>query len=98
VAAGAALAAIIGIQTFFGDRAPDGEVVLAETPAVIEAQPATVASAAATGAVTAEEPTGRPLASAGVRLNNYLITHSEHAARPGMLPQVRVVGYAPSAD
>jgi hypothetical protein len=28
-----------------------------------------------------------------VRLNSYLVTHSEHSAAPGLLPQVRMVGH-----
>jgi hypothetical protein len=89
MAAAVAIAAIVGLQTLFGERGGDEVRVVQSTPPAVVAQPT----------IVAERPTaGQPLTAAGVRLNNYLVTHSEHAAHPGMLPQVRVVGYAQAGD
>lgn len=95
LAASVAAVTVLGVQALLGDReGPNTRLAESAYPNI---ERAPVAEGTAT--VVAEEasaPLG-PWASTAdeaVRLNSYLVTHSEHAAIQGMLPQVRVVGYA----
>lgn len=95
LAASVAAVTVLGVQALLGDR-EGAQPQLAEAPGqatlvATEQGQATVASAEETA------PQAGPWMTEGddaVRLNSYLVTHSEHSAVPGMLPQVRVVGYA----
>ena len=97
LAASVAAVTVIGVQSLLGER-PAGQIQTVEAPAQV-ADPATriASTAPETQSGTVEQVHAvDPWISnseTAARLNSYLVTHSEHSAAPGLLPQVRVVGY-----
>jgi sigma-E factor negative regulatory protein RseA len=97
LAASVAAVTVIGVQSLLGER-PTGQTQVVEAPTPV-AEPAPKIAAAVSG--TPDQAVQRvrsvnPLitnSEDAARLNSYLITHFEHSAAPGLLPQVRVVGY-----
>lgn len=91
MAASVAVATVLGVQGFTTQSTP-GEtgatLMTAQTPAVV---PSGIRQVAVTTDTLASANDGRAAEMAD--LNSYLVRHAEYAARHGMLPQVRVVGY-----
>jgi sigma-E factor negative regulatory protein RseA len=97
LAASVAAVTVIGVQSLLGERTT-GQTQVVEAPAPVAGSAPRVAAAASEAQSEAVQRVRavNPLITSSedaVRLNSYLITHSEHSAAPGLLPQVRVVGY-----
>ena len=95
MAASVAAVTVLGVQALFKEPDSPGTHIAQTTEA---ADVTTGSNPGPAEVASAEEatPWARPWMTDGderVRLNSYLVTHSEHSAVPGMLPQVRVVGY-----
>ena len=112
IAASVASVSVLGLKnmTSEGMVAPAG-IVAAESAAPVQAAVIQVASPVAVTAngvvqsvsieipsVRLPEDNAQPPASvfSDPRMNSYLATHAEFAARPGIMPRIRVVGFEPS--
>lgn len=105
LAAGVAVVSVVSLQSFTGGPEPVAPARLA-VPAGGAAQITRVAVGGAPAqpsiarvAAEAVEAPPAPSPEVTARLNSYLVNHAEYApSSPGMLPQVRVVGYAQDQD
>lgn len=106
LAAGVAVVSVVSLQSFTQEPGGDAPARLAEvggppviTRVAVEAPLPSDATVVRVVAGTAAQPLPAPSEEAAARLNSYLVNHAEYApSRPGMLPQVRVVGYGQNQD
>jgi sigma-E factor negative regulatory protein RseA len=96
LAASVAAVTVIGVQSLLGERTT-GQTQVVEAPAIAEPAPSIPAAAPeGRGEAVQQARAMSPWITTpedAVRLNSYLVTHSEHSAAPGLLPQVRMVGH-----
>ncbi len=93
MAASVAVVSVLTVQSLMGPEDAEPGAVVAEGQLI--GVPAIRPVAATTPTPV---PPSRASAEAEARLNSYFVNHSEYAARQGMLPHARVVGYRGEED
>lgn len=91
----AASVAVVSVLTVQNLMAPED---VAPGSVVADGQRMGVPAIKPVVATTGSVPTSKASAEAEARLNSYFVNHSEYAARQGMLPHARVVGYRGEED
>lgn len=106
LAAGVAVVSVLSLQSFTDRSDPVAPARLAASTGgaapvtrVAVEDGASVPPGIARVAAQTEPAPSVPPAELSARLNSYLVNHAEYApSSPGILPQVRVVGYAQNQD